>query len=396
MIAIEGRTAQVVWRQRARRAVAQATSVAFVSVALLAWSGVARAQLPAPAVSSSDPIHLGGYAGMVVNSPVSPALERLGMTEGNAALLVSGTFLRRVGWFGELDAVSSSRQNYAGRQDERRLDAARLYGELTITDALRLRVGRFLTPVGSWNESPAEPLTWMAVRPLTTYRSFAKSATGAMIAGDFPIAGHDAGYAFYAVGGNWVRDHDEVRFSRAVGARAAIEVVHGVWLGGSGVLLRQVRPRVADDAGEYQPPDSTSSDTTEVGDGGTTEREVEVDDREDELRDLATRGLVGVDLRIRVLGAELSAEGTQLTALDGERTERGAFVQGVVPVAGPLFVVGRVERFEPRTGVPSTSSAAGVVLRPVPRLALKMERQWSSAPSARTGQGWYGSLSLLF
>jgi hypothetical protein len=377
--------------------VVRGTGAALLAItATLGAAAPGHAQLPAPAVSSPDPIHVGGYAGVVVNTPASPAVERTGVTEGNAALLVSGTVLSRLGWFAELDAVRSSRQNFAGRQDERQLDAARLYAELTISDALRLRIGRFLTPVGAWNESPAEPLTWSAVRPLTTYRSFAKSATGAMLAGDVPIAGHDAGYALYAVGGGgpWPRDHDEVRFSRAVGARAAIELAHGVWLGGSGVVLRQVRPWVADDEGEYGR-DSTSEVEGETQDGqaGT---EVELDERDDELHDRSTRALVGVDLRVRVLGAELSAEGTQLARLDGERTERGAFAQGVVPVIGPLFAVGRVERFEPRTGAVSTTGAAGMVLRPVARLVLKLERQWTTAPTARTGQGWFASLSLLF
>lgn len=370
----------------------------------------ARAQLPAPAVSSPEPIHVGGYAGVVVSTPEDPALQRVGVTEGNAALLASGTLFTRFGWFAELDAVRSSRQNFAGRQDERRLDAARVYAEYTLSDALRLRVGRFLTPIGVWNESPAEPLTWTPVRPLTTYRSFAKSATGALVAGDGAVAGHDVGYALYAVGGNWLRDQAEVRFTQAAGARATIELLHGVWLGASGAVLRQVRPRVADDAGEYGIGAGSSSDSTGVVDNSrassnviplprretVNETEVEFEAGDDQLRDRATRGLAGVDLRVRVRGAELLAEGTQLTKLAGERVERGAFVQGVVPVLGPLFVVGRVERFEPRTGAPSTTTAAGAVVRPVERVALKMERQWSTVPSARTGQGWYASLSLLF
>lgn len=367
-------------------------------------TSAARAQLPAPAVSSPEPIHIGGYAGVVVNTPENPALERVGVTEGNAALLASGTLFTRFGWFAELDAVSSSRQNFAGRQDERRFDAARVYAEYTLSDALRLRVGRFLTPIGVWNESPAEPLTWTPVRPLTTYRSFAKSATGALVAGDGAIAGHDVGYALYAVGGNWLRDQAEVRFTQAAGARATIELLHGVWLGASGAVLRQVRPRVADDAGEYETGED-STGATDSTDTGSFDRVpaprrqtvgVEVESTDGELRDLAARGLAGVDLRVRVRGAELLAEGTQLTKLAGERVERGGFVQGVVPVLGPLFAVGRVERFEPRTGAPSTTTAAGAVLRPVARLALKMERQWSTVPSARAGQGWYASLSLLF
>ena len=361
----------------------------------------ARAQLPAPAVSSPEAIHVGGYAGVVVTTPENPALERVGVSEGNAAILASGTLFTRIGWFTELDAVRSSRQNFAGRQDERRLDAARLYAEYTVSDALRLRVGRFLTPIGVWNESPAEPLTWTPVRPLTTYRSFAKSATGALVAGDGALAGPDVGYALYAVGGNWLRDQAEVRFTQAAGARATIELLHGVWLGASGAVLRQVRPRVPDDSAEYETGDSTS----EAGAGAesptlipaprrTTSYEVEAVD--DELRDRAMRGLGGVDLRIRTHGAELLAEATQLSKLAGERVERGAFVQGVVPVLGPVFVVGRLERFEPRTGAASTTTAAGTVVRPVQRVAFKVERQWSTVPSTRTGQGWYASLSLLF
>lgn len=387
------------------------TRSALIAVTWLAGAVTpAGAQLPAPAVSSPEAIHVGGYAGVVVATPENPALERVGVSEGNAGILASGTLFTRIGWFTELDAVRSSRQNFAGRQDERRLDAARLYGEYTVSDALRLRVGRFLTPIGVWNESPAEPLTWTPVRPLTTYRSFAKSATGALVAGDGAVAGHDVGYALYAVGGNWLRDRAEVRFTQAAGARATIELAHGVWLGASGAVLRQVRPRVADDAGEYGIGGDSTTDSSGVVDADRasanripaprrateSETEVEFEPGDDQFRDRATRRLAGVDLRVRTHGAELLAEGTQLSSLAGERVERGAFVQGVVPVLGPLFAVGRVERFEPRTGAASTTTAAGAVVRPVQRVALKVERQWSTVPSTRTGQGWYASLSLLF
>ena len=63
----------------------------------------------------------------------------------------------------------------------------RLYGDLNLNDRFNVRFGKFFTPVGRWNQIPAEPLVWTNSRPLTTEGPFDEQVTGAMVWGSvFP------------------------------------------------------------------------------------------------------------------------------------------------------------------------------------------------------------------
>lgn len=356
---------------------------ALTALCLALAPAAARAQLPAPAVSSPEPIHLGGYAGVVLRLPERPTTDSAVVSEGALALLASGSPTTHLGYFLELDAASSSTQNYAGRQEDRQLEIERLYLEYTVADPLRIRVGRFLTPVGQWNENHAEPLTWTSVRPLTSYYPFSKSLTGAMLAGETAILGHDAGYALYAAvrqPGNGAEQH----FTRAVGGRAALELAPGLWVGASGAVLRERRPVVphddiSDDDGESPAPP----------DGGETEQEVEDEDRTD-------RRLAGLDARLQLGRLDLWAEGVQLSATPTASRLRSGFVQAVVRVAGPIYLVARGEGFEPRPGSAVRTGTLGLNLRPSRWLTIKGERQLTDATSPRVARGWFVSASVLF
>ncbi len=59
-----------------------------------------------------------------------------------------------------------------GTTSEAETSIERLYGDLYLSDRANFRVGKFLTPVGRWNQVPAEPLTWTTSRPLVTSRPF--------------------------------------------------------------------------------------------------------------------------------------------------------------------------------------------------------------------------------
>jgi hypothetical protein len=54
----------------------------------------------------------------------------------------------------------------------------RLYNDIYFTDALSLRFGKMLAPVGEWNLIHAAPLVATTIRPLTTYINFSEFATG--------------------------------------------------------------------------------------------------------------------------------------------------------------------------------------------------------------------------
>jgi hypothetical protein len=54
----------------------------------------------------------------------------------------------------------------------------RLYNDSYVTDALFLRIGKMLTPVGEWNLIHASPLVATTIRPLTTYINFSEFVSG--------------------------------------------------------------------------------------------------------------------------------------------------------------------------------------------------------------------------
>lgn len=359
--------------------------LALAAALLLGLTAPVAAQLPAPPVSSEKLLHLGGYAGVVFGAAPATSSNRIEISQSVVAALISGTVLPRLTYFAELEAASSSRENWTGDREQDAFDVERLYGEVRIADALRIRAGRFLTPVGQWNEEHADPLTWTPHRPLTTYRPFAKSTTGVQLAGQFSLGGHDAGYALYASPRMFFKEQEEAVFSRAIGARFAIEVAPGATLGASFADFRASRPVSAeDDTLEHSGGDSEG----EVSEGGG----VEVEDR---VEDVANRQLWGVDLRIDTRWLDIHSEAVTVSPTPQRPRENGAFVQAAIPLFGGISAVGRAEYYDPVVSSALRIGTAGLTYRPIPKLTFKVAHQWTSRLSLRVPNGWFVSVSGL-
>ncbi len=342
-----------------------------------------HAQMPAPPVSSEKLLHVGGYAGIVLGTAPATSAHSVEISQSVVAALLSGTVLPRLTYFAELEAASSSRENWTGDREHDAFAVERLYAEVTVADALRIRAGRFLTPIGQWNEEHADPLTWTPQRPLTTYRPFAKSTTGVLVAGQFHMGGRDAGYALYGTPRRADAEREESVFSRALGGRLALEVAPGVTVGASFTEFRASRPRVLDDdeAGE--------AEELEEGDS------LEVEEPEDRVEDTATRRLFGADLRIDARWLSVHAEATTLSATPDRPRENGAFLQAALPLLFGVSAVGRAEYYDPVVSSSLTIGTAGLTYHPVPRIAVKVARQWTNRASLRVPAGWFVSLSGL-
>lgn len=362
-------------RATARRA---ATIVATAAIAVLLRALPASGQLPAPPVSGPGLVQLGGYAALTLTHTERPETsERPDVSELVAALMAWGQVSTRASYLVELDLAKRSTETWTGRESDRWLLPVRAYLEYAAGDLLRVRAGRFLTPVGQWNEHHAEPLTWTPTRPLTTYHPFAKSVTGLMVAGAGSVAHRDVGYAlFWApagdLGGNLSED-EESRFVRAVGGRVAAEVHGGLTLGVSAAGVRRSQP--------YEP----GEDDEEEG--------IEHHERHEETD---ARPLLGADLRWEGAAMELSAEGTWLPADEHARGEGGAFAQAAVHLHGPLWMVGRAEAYRLPDATHERLGFAGVALRASPHAVVKLGWQFSRRPSARIPDGWFLSFSSLF
>ena len=64
-----------------------------------------------------------------------------------------------------------------------RFDFERLYGEVSLDDAIEVRFGKFQTPIGRWNLAPAEPFVWTAFDPVGLDTGFDEHQTGLEIRG---------------------------------------------------------------------------------------------------------------------------------------------------------------------------------------------------------------------
>ncbi len=110
----------------------------------------------------------------------------------------------------------------------------RLYGDLNVSDRVNFRVGKYLTPVGRWNQVPAEPLVWTTSRPLVTMRPFDEHVAGAAFWGSlFPT---DASLTYEVYGQFFDPLTSTTSISKSdesVGTRLDLSALGGWSVGGS-------------------------------------------------------------------------------------------------------------------------------------------------------------------
>ena len=318
---------------------------------------------------------LGGYASMQYEDGPK-RLRRF--TASTLSSLIAWKISSRLQFFSELEledfAIVDERRSLHSRSDT--FEIERLYIDFFMSDALALRVGKFLTPVGRWNERHAAPLVWTTSRPLVTSRPFAENTTGGMFHGLLTSFGRDLEYAVYIAFPEDVDpDQEDGPFEEAIGARLQ-HPIGPVEVGLSYIhFLRE----------------------EEIGAG---------DERD--LRE----NLFGIDFLWTQNGYELSGEGLYRVG-DGRSgpAEAGLFIQGVAPLTRRLFVIGRYEFFDPAQYakyVESIGAAEGMhvwvialAFRPIPALILKAEYNFTHNNNThnnvtQTPEGFMASISVLF
>jgi hypothetical protein len=98
----------------------------------------------------------------------------------------------------------------------------RLYAEYRFSDSATLRAGKFLTPIGRWNQEHSDPQTWTVLRPLISQSAFPLNATGLMLLGSVPVRSQWIDYQVYASnGGDWRSSPHTHDFERGFGARVS-------------------------------------------------------------------------------------------------------------------------------------------------------------------------------
>lgn len=297
---------------------------------------------------------LGGYSSLqyedVRNSPSQGGLSHLSMFvwwEGES----------RVKFFSEIDNQDSlAADDQASDDSGRFLSIERLYFEYAFDDAVSIRLGKFLTPIGRWNQIHADPLVWTTSRPLITVNMFPEHASGGMLLGNVDVLGHRADYMLYASTGTDVRkDPAENPFNEAFGARLNFPAGQNLQWGLS----------------------IASFDQT----ANVEEHEM----------------LIGTDFVWASHGFELSGEGIyRKSSLGSGRDAHGGFLQGVVPLYGKLFGVGRIEDIHnPAMQEDARLVVLGLNYRQSRALSLKLELIRGVGQDI-TAPGVLTSVSVLF
>lgn len=233
----------------------------------------------------------------------------------------------------------------------------RLYADWTQSDALNFRVGKFLTPVGRWNLIHAAPLVWTTSRPLITFEPFPTNATGAMVYGTLTSVGAGLDYSLYGSIGKELRpNHRLDTFNKAYGAHLSYPVRDSLQVGISFANFEQINER-----GER-------------------------------------KNLVGVDATWSRGGYEVSTElGWRFSSEGDNSAEKGGFIQGVAPLGGKLYAVGRYEYFRESGAQPGVNLwLAGLDYRWNRALILKSEYSKAVDNRIDAQEGFLLSVAVLF
>ena len=191
--------------------------------------------------------------------------------------------------------------------EDARLLLERFYVDYAARDALKFRVGKFLTPIGRWNLIHAAPLVWTTSRPLITETTFPTNATGAMLYGVLPGLFDGIEYSLYAsIGEELFPEPGLNTFREAVGARVSASPLETLNLG-----LSIANFELENEPGQH-------------------------------------RDLYGIDFawtwRRWEVSGEVAARSSDNDTEDS-RDERGLYLQLVAPLTQKLYAVTRYEQF---------------------------------------------------
>jgi hypothetical protein len=261
-------------------------------------------------------------------------------------------------FFSEVDGeyeLATKRDPNLGEQ--RILSLARLYLDDTLTDAVTVRLGKFLTPIGRWNLIHADPLVWTTSRPVPTKQPFPQSATGAMALGTFSLLGHPLDYNVYVSGnGDLHRDVNESEFHKAVGLHVNVPADEATQVGFSYVRFSQ-----------------------------------NTDPENDQT-------LFGLDMLWSHHGYEVMGEAIRRVSSQGsQRDELGAYLQGVAPIYGRLYGVVRLEAYHQALPEQTIRNGIfGLAYRQSRAVSYKAEIDRGLPTTGNDSVSFLASVSVLF
>jgi hypothetical protein len=251
------------------------------------------------------------------------------------------------------DIVDVSEET-AGTQDFA-FDVRRLFGDFTVSDELHVRTGTFLTPIGYWNLILAPPLTWTTEPPLIVEETFFQpTTTGAMLHGSTGAGRGQLGYS----------------------------------------LFSQFLQPLEDDP-DLDPPDHTAGGrlSYDTGPGWSVGISHQASETDGAWSHLGGSFLQWQHRRGEILGEIYLQDGDALSSV-----QWGTYLQGVLQIHGPFYLVGRYEHFDPPTPDPTLNLfTLGGVFKPFPFMALKVEYRFVDRnPDEDDPEGFFSSFTTFF
>ena len=288
------------------------------------------------------------------------------------SIFVSKNLSNRWQLFSELEigqAVDISSNSVSERDSE--IDLERLYGDYRATKEITLRLGKFLTPVGHWNQIHADPLVWTVDRPLTTAAPFARHATGAMLYGSFSALQNSWDYNLFIDDSDLLDPAQQKELAFEDGTTGISP--HNAFKRGAGARI------------SYH----FLNDSANIGASFLNYEMYEFRER---------KYLYGLDAMWSIKRMEFSGEWIYRASQGNlEESEHGGFIQAVFPLTQHLYFIGRQERYKAAVLTQTaTINSAGLTFRPHPAIAIKLEYRGGSHNEILMPTGWLGSLAVLF
>lgn len=237
-----------------------------------------------------------------------------------------------------------------------KIDVERLYGEYDFSGLLNVRMGRFLTPIGRWNQIHAQPLVWTTIRPLATRQLFPLNIDGVMLSGAIALdrAGwenHTLEYVAYAeIVRDMEKDYGEAEYKRTAGARLVLN--------------------------------------------GQADIGLSLAHFEEDTRGQPDYTLLGLDFVTGNNGWEASGEIYRRFAQGNEG--HGGYLQGVAPLSGQWSALARFESMHPSHGETTERWLVGAAWKPSVNNILKLEYVMGDEEVALSPKGFMASYAILF
>ena len=303
------------------------------------------------------PLWLGGD--MTVDATVPEnAPAKLELDDVN--LLARFEPLPRLSFFSEtrLENTFSITDGKGADIDSSDIFIERLYADWLATPHLTVRVGKFLTPFGVWNQIRRAPLTWTVERPLVTEHTFPEHTTGLGLFYQATVHGWSIDGTLY--GGA----QDELPL------RSSVE---------SGVTLAGGRIAAAHAVGDAY--------LTLGLNGGGAERR----------HHAGLQPMTGIDVNVSIAGNDLLGEFDYARSPEvGAADDWGLYVQDSVPLFDSFYAVVRYEHFRSFDQGSVDAGLLGITWHLDAHVILKLDYQIPSKSSEELPRGLLASFALFF